>query len=98
MPWGYVVLDPADMDAVEPKNHHVIKAWKDRNTGALSYPDGYTVLDGEFDMDPQADIRRYQILPKDDSALRTALANMQNEGESVCGNCARHFYAGSSHA
>ena len=89
----YVFLEPCDMDAENPKNYHVIKAKQDDSTGALSYPYGNEALCERWKKKHDADIRSYQVKSVDDSKMRTFLAEKQNDGNEVCANCVKHFYA-----
>lgn len=89
----YVVLYPVDMEAAAPKNYHVIKAKQDDSTGALSYPYGNEALCERWKKKHDADIKSHQVMPIDNSRMRTFLAEKQNCGKEVCANCVKRFYA-----
>ena len=89
----YVLLKPDNMDTANARNYHVIKAKQDIDTGALSYPDGTTVMCGSWEKKTNASVLPSQVHPFDDENMRLVLAEKQNDGLPICANCAKHFYA-----
>ena len=89
----YVYLDPIDMDAKKSENYHVIKAKQDDKTDEISFPEGLFALCDRWKKKRDADIRPYQAKPADDRKMRIFLAEKQNEGNEVCANCVKYFYA-----
>lgn len=95
MPKVYVLLKPDDMAAEDPVNFHVIEAERHPITGALIFPYSDTALDGQYKKRRNARIEPWQDLGTDAKTVRVTLAQAQNEGLPICGNCARRFYADS---
>lgn len=93
----YVLLNPDNMNAQNAENYHVIEAWYDTDTDSLSFKDGYTALDGMYEMKRHPSIKHSQILPHDEDSLRLELARRQNRGDKICGNCVRNLYADGDH-
>lgn len=89
----YVLLKPDNMDAANARNCHVIKAKQDIDSGALSYPDGTTVMCASWEKKINASVLPSQVYPFDDANMRLVLAKKQNDGVRICANCAKHFYA-----
>ena len=94
--FGYVLIDPDQLERKEPKNVHVLPAT------VVIYDDGsrgWVATDRETccsikTNDGQLSCRGgKEYLKTESRMLRTELARMQNDGIRICGNCARCFYA-----
>lgn len=89
----FIYLEPVDMDAENSENFHVIEARYDEEEEKFYFPKGYMTLDGLYEMNPKATILERQVHPYNHAHMRKFLAERQNEGEKVCANCVKRFYA-----
>lgn len=89
----YVYLWPESIEAENAKNYHVIRALYDEDKKSLTFSRSRETLDGNCTAKRVAELGRCKIFRNSKAHMRTFLAQRQNEGDEVCANCVRYFYA-----
>lgn len=92
----YIFLRPEDINGENPENYHLIEGEYTEEHGEIidiSIDGWYTVCNGCKRKGKLTRIPRAHILEKNDDTVRLFLAEQQNVGKRVCGNCVKHFYA-----
>lgn len=93
---GFVVIGPGNLNCVEPKNYHVLRAkiteYEDGTRGWSPLEDETICGESIKGLELTA-LRESQFFNSEVSRLRTYLADLQNRGTRICGTCVSHFYA-----
>ena len=90
---GWAVYESQYIDSDNAKNMHVVE-------GKITYRDGKKFFTPNSALKTvckkqnlKKDKRQYSFASTSASAIRSKLADFQNQGCEVCGTCVSHFYA-----
>jgi hypothetical protein len=101
----YIELHPDNL-LENSEEHHLLFAKYDTETEKFSFPDKTLTLCGRFNRDKSAPLPVEQLLEPEDqdetqeeyseeaylSYVRLTLAELQNNGKSLCGDCVAKLY------
>ena len=91
---GWVLVHPRRLTSKTAKNIHLVEVkFADSSNTILKWSD-YTYC-GEELVDEKKHVQdcTFRNTPEGRQALRLKVAELQNSGSEVCGNCAGHLYA-----
>ena len=89
---GWAIYDSTDIDADNAKNIHVAEGTITKNWGETKFRPN-SALATICGKKLKRQNRQNLLCSENPAAIRSRLADLQNNGKEVCGTCASHFYA-----
>ena len=91
---SWVLVLPKRLSCESAKNIHLVEIEFDCTNNKIRRWSAHTYCDEELIQEKgYIDGRIFHNTLKDRHALRMKVAELQNDGHEVCGNCAGHLYA-----